>query len=322
MRIPRRDFLETAAAVATSLLLESEAFAFRSALHPGATLYPPIDLSYFDRPISPAPSEIHFGYAAITWEGNDRQAIEDIASLGFPGIQLRSNCIEEFGSPAALRDLLLQRNLRFVALSSGDIDPDPALEADQIAFHTRHAEFLQKAGGFYLQVIDKRPQGREVTSADCKRLGKLLTTLGRRIADLGVSLGYHNHMGSRSEHPMGLDWIMDAVDPRYARLELDIAHYAEGGGNPAEAIGKFADRLLFLHIKDLEHIRNPKDPFRFVELGRGYINLPAVFQALQKVNFRGWAVVELDTVPDSARTPKESALISKAYLQEKLNAKI
>ena len=40
-------------------------------------LYPPMDLSYFDSPIPPAPSEIHFGYASITWGGNDRQAIAD-----------------------------------------------------------------------------------------------------------------------------------------------------------------------------------------------------------------------------------------------------
>lgn len=322
MPIARRHFLENAATLAAASLLPHQTFALAAASSPAAALYPPIDLSQFDRPITPAPSEIHFGYAAITWGGNDRQAIQDIASLGFPGIQLRSNCIEEFGNPSALRDLLLQHNLRLVALSSGDIDPDPGAEAAQVALHAKHAEFLQQAGGFYLQVIDKRPPSREVTATDCKRLGKLLTTLGRRIADLGISLGYHNHMGSRSEHPMGLDWIMEAVDPRYARLELDIAHYSEGGGNPVEAIQKFADRLLFLHIKDLEHVRDPKDPFRFVELGRGYINLPAVFQALQKINFRGWAVVELDAVPDKARTPKESALISKAYLQDKLNVKI
>jgi sugar phosphate isomerase/epimerase len=40
-----------------------------------------------------------------------------------------------------------------------------------------------------------------------------------------------------------------------------------------------------------------------------------VFQALKSVGFDGWAVVELDEVPDGARTPKESAEISKQYLR-------
>ncbi len=38
--------------------------------------------------------------------------------------------------------------------------------------------------------------------------------------------------------------------------------------------------------------------------------------------FRGWAVVELDHEPDKSRTPKESALISKKYLEEKLGLTI
>ena len=41
-------------------------------------LYPPVDLSYFDRPITPGPSQIRFGYHAITWGGNDMQAIKEI----------------------------------------------------------------------------------------------------------------------------------------------------------------------------------------------------------------------------------------------------
>src|SRR2546429_7389578 len=40
---------------------------------------------------------------------------------------------------------------------------------------------------------------------------------------------------------------------------------------------------------------------RFVELGQGKVDLPAVFDALHKVNFRGWAIVELDVVPDKDR---------------------
>ena len=43
--------------------------------------------------------------------------------------------------------------------------------------------------------------------------------------------------------------------------------------------------------------------------------MKGAFAALHDVNFRGWAVVELDAVPDNARTPKESALINKKYLE-------
>src|SRR6267378_175728 len=108
-RAPRREFLLGigAGAVATA----ASSFPGRT-LWGAGRLYPPTDLSYFDTPISPAPAEIRIGYASITWGGNDRQAIEDIASLGFRGIQLRSNVIKEFGSPTELWDVLETNQLK------------------------------------------------------------------------------------------------------------------------------------------------------------------------------------------------------------------
>jgi len=314
-RIRRREFLSgmSAAAIAASLPLE--------ALQAREMLYPPADLSYFDKPIPPGPSEIHFGYAAITWNGRDREAIEDIAAVGFHGIQLRSNCIAEFGSPAAVRDLLSQHELKLVALSSGDLLSDAGAAKRSIGEHAQHAKFLRDAGGLYLQIIDNRPKNRVATPADYKQLGKTLTELGKRTADLGIPLGYHNHMGSLGQRPEELDQVMNGTDARYVKLELDIAHYFQGGGDPVKAIETFSDRLLFLHIKDVERLSGEKDAehsYRFVELGQGLVDIPSVFAALRKVNFRGWAVVELDGVPVNAHSPKEAAAANKEYLQEKL----
>jgi inosose dehydratase len=317
-RIPRREFLSGVGAIAAVSCIPFNTLPART------LLYPPRDLSYFDTPIPPGPSQIHWGYASITWNGDDRQAIEDISSLGFPGIQLRSNCIHEFGGAAMVLDLLTRHHLKLVALSSGDLKIDPAVESDQLSIHTEHAKFTKAAGGLYLQVTSQRPK-RDITADDYKRLGQLLTELGKSTADFGISLGFHNHMGSLGEKPEEVDQIMDAADPRYAKLELDVAHYFQGGGDPAKAIEKYRDRLLFLHIKDVEHLPAQTDPrhdYRFVELGRGLVNLPEVFEALHKVNFRGWAIVELDAVPEKTGTPKESAEISKKYLQEKLGATV
>ena len=111
--------------------------------------------------------------------------------------------------------------------------------------------------------------------------------------------------------------MLAAADPRYVKLLLDVAHYQQGGGDPVAAIRRYRDRLLLLHIKDVESPvpSNREMPYRFVELGRGRVNITAVFDALREVGFGGWAVVELDSVTDAARTPKESAAISKTYLE-------
>lgn len=272
-----------------------------------------------------AQPRFRFGYAAITWAGNDRQAMADIEAVGFPGIQLRTAAVDAFGDrPAELKELLARHRLTMVALSSGNIGIDPALEADEMARHTRHARFVRDVGGLYLQIIDTRPK-RAITAADYGAMGRRLTELGKRTADVGIPLGYHHHMGSLGEGPDEIDRIMNAVDPRYVKLELDVAHYLQGGGDPIEAIRKYHSQILFLHLKDVETRtpapapgQNPARPFRFVELGRGRVDLPGVMRALTDVRFDGWIVVELDAVPDNVHSPKAAAENNRRYLAERL----
>ena len=156
-----------------------------------------------------------------------------------------------------------------------------------------------------------------MTPDDCARLGDVLTDVGRRTAELGIPVGYHPHMGTIGERPENADRVLAAADPRYVKLLLDVAHYSQGGGDPVAAIRRYRERLLLVHIKDVESPvpSDPKSSYRFVELGRGRVNISGVFAALGEVGFDGWAVVELDTVPDATRTPKQSAAISKAYLE-------
>jgi inosose dehydratase len=267
------------------------------------------------------------GYAAITWGKNVQEAIADISAAGYSGIQLRSDILPEWEKrPRALADTLAAHHLTFTAFSSGNVVIEPDVEAEQIATHVGHARFVRDCGGLYLQVLDQRPK-RPLVRADYQRLGRLLTEIGKRTLDLGIQLAYHNHMNSIGERPEEVDQICEAADPRYVKLELDTAHYQQGGGDPVKAIRKFADRLTFMHIKDLESpvpgaTGDLSRSYRFVELGRGKVDLKGVFGAIQDVGFRDWIVVELDAVPDKARTPKESALICKRYLEEVIGLQV
>ena len=278
---------------------------------------------------------IRFGYAQITWGDKIEDAIRDVSALGFRGIQLRANVVPTYESrPEALRDLLRANRLELVALSSGAVTLD-APEADEIAKHTRHAKFMRAVGGKYLQLTDAaRPKTAKPAADDYQKLGRRMSEIAKRVSDLGIGVGYHNHMNTLGEAPDEVSRIMDAADPKHLKFLLDIAHYAQGGGDPARAVREYKDRLLFLHIKDVQspvpavgtHTRNgapgAQNSYRFVELGQGKVDIPAVFDALRAVKFNGWAVVELDRVPDDVRTPKESGEISKRYIQERLRLKI
>ena len=267
---------------------------------------------------------IRYGYTAMTWGDEERQAIDDIAAVGYRGIQFRANVLSEF-KPTELKKLLAQKNLNFVALSSGDLSLDRLAEGE-IATHVAHSEFVKDCGGEYLQILDElKPYPRTVTPDECKRLGALLTEIGKRTADLGIPVGYHNHVNTISEHPENLAIVLEHSDPRYVKLLLDTAHAAAAGGDPAHMVEQYHDRLLFLHLKDVRDVpMTPKlkYPFLWVELGRGRVDLPAVFAALGKVRYQGWAIVELDRVPDPSRTPRECAVISRDYLKQKISVVI
>ncbi len=291
-------------------------------LAPSERLYPPADLSYFDLPIPRGPSALKIGYAAITWDGKDKEAIDDISALGYPGIQLRANALTEFPDPAALKDILAKHRLTFVALSSDGGSPlDPSLQAGAIATHLKDAKYLRDAGGNYLQVMATFHKG-PFTPADYKREGQLLTEIAKRVSDFGIKTGFHNHMNSMGQTPEQVAAILDASDPRYVKLELDVAHYFQGGGDAAAAIRKYHDRLLFLHLKDVEPAATHSG-YQFTELGQGRVNFPAIFTALRDVQFRGWGIVELDDERIGvARSPRQSAEMSKRYLTQKMGVAV
>ena len=196
--------------------------------------------------------------------------------------------------------------------------------------HVQHARFLRHTGGQYLQVIDERPKGRPVVPDDYRRLGRLLTELGKRTADVGVPLAYHHHMNSTGEKPQEVRAVLDAADARQVRLLFDVAHYQQGGGDPAAAIREYREWIEVVHLKDVRDAAAPGDRsggsgrsggagggYEFVELGRGRVDLPGVFAALRDIAFEKWAIVELDRVPDPSGTPRASAEMNKRYLVER-----
>jgi inosose dehydratase len=289
------------------------------ALRASATgsLYSPMNPSAFQAAMHHDETEIRLGCAALTWGDNAANAINDISADGFAGIQLRAPTLDQIPDPHALRDLLAQHKLTFVALSSGSASLDPAVRQQQLETHVEHARYVHEAGGHYLQLISANAKPGETFTADQYKLqGEIFTEIGKRIADYGIKLGFHNHMNSVGQPPQAVDAILEASDPNYAYLLLDVAHYVQGGGDPVAAIHKYSKRILFMHFKDVKNADNASG-YEWVELGRGRVDLPGVISALHEVHFRGWGVVELDRVPKGdPLTPKEANALSLQYLEK------
>src|SRR6185437_411260 len=119
MDVTRRRVLAGVAAAGAASLCSPLLQKAAGAMTGPARLYPPMDLSIFDTPVHRGAWDLRVGYAAITWDGRDDEAMEQIAAVGYPGVQLRSNVLKEYPEPKKLEAALAEHKLIFVALSSG-----------------------------------------------------------------------------------------------------------------------------------------------------------------------------------------------------------
>lgn len=265
-------------------------------------------------------SSIKFGYSSITWSGKDIQAIEEISSLGFKGIQLRANTYPIYkDNPQVLKTALERAGLQLVMFSSGNVEIATDKVEASIAQHVRHAEFVKQLGGSAIQLTNSlRKKDQIPTKEELVQLAEVMNEIGAKTKAIGIQSTYHNHMNQWGETPEEVDVIMANLDPNKVLLELDVAHYFQGGGDPAKAVIKYKKILHTLHIKDVESpVKGKEDQpksYKFVELGEGKVNLKEVFKNLDKINFAGWAVVELDGVPSPDKTPLQCAITSRDFI--------
>ena len=162
-----------------------------------------------------------------------------------------------------------------------------------------------------------------------------LTAAARHARDtFGLRVVFHHHAGTPVETPAEVARLMEMTDPDLVGLCFDTGHYHYGGGDVLDAARTYADRIWYVHLKDLwaeklERVRRERIQMRrawemgvFAELGQGCIDFPAFIDVLRTRNYQGWMIVEQDVVrrPDSQTpwSPLASAKQSRAYLRDAL----
>jgi inosose dehydratase len=166
-------------------------------------------------------------------------------------------------------------------------------------------------------------EGRGLSDGQWRALAAGLEELARRVRPLGMTLAFHNHVGTYVETPDETARLLDETDPSLVGWCLDIGHLAFAGGNAIDLLPAYADRVQHVHVKDvdggiLERARAQGWSFGkalanyvFPPLGRGIARIPEVVAALQAVGYDGWYVIEQDTSPD----PTATAVANRIYLE-------
>jgi inosose dehydratase len=285
------------------------------------------------------------GVVPIVWNNADlldlapelpaSTVLDEVARLGYAGCQFGRG----FPDGEELRRELAERGLRlaerYCALPT---TPTGLAEGARNLAHATLDRLIEAGGEVLVVALDGSPErdawsGRVAQGAPrwpeagFAQLAGLVDELADAAPD-GARIAFHPHSATWIEAPDEAERLAEMLRRSRAGICLDVGHYLVGGGDPVEALGRFGDQVLHLHLKDvdasvLRRLRNGGlngfgEAVReriFTELGNGLLDLPGVLRELAARDYPGWLMVEQDT---SWLPPSEAAAIGRRVLDAAL----
>lgn len=236
-------------------------------------------------------------------------AARDISYLGYKHIENFSFIVPVYENNKEELDQLLEEcGLTFACIYqelSGDYEKD---------FNNteRCSKFMQENGIKYLNIEAPRvPINDPVTFELLDKLCDALNKIGEITKKYDVVTCLHQHTRTLCETKWQLDYIMENTNSDTVRLCLDTCHLVLAGMEPVSIYEKYADRVSYVHLKDV--VGDYKMPyFQSVTenaraLGEGIIDFRPVIEVLDKAGYDGLYTVEVDYPnPDSFGAARSS----------------
>jgi len=258
------------------------------------------------------------GINVWTWGTNSReafeQAIKEVSDIGYPAVEnlgavvmFYEDCHEEFDALMALYGVEFACAYHHL---TDNWEADYAMAERVLRFLDRHA-----VSAMNLQAAARPKSG--TTQKELDDTVTKVSQIGQFARQCGVTLCLHPHYDTNVERADELAYVMEHLDPALVSLTLDTAHAVLGGMDPVLTFAQYADRVRYVHMKDIVPIDDPGLPWwsGFRELGRGTVNFPAVVGVLEEAGFDGVLCVELD---NPRVCGYKSAAISRQYMRDEL----
>lgn len=242
------------------------------------------------------------------------QALKEVSDIGYQAVENISKIAALYDdNPEEFEALMASHRLEFACAYhhfSGDYEAD-------FANAKRYLKFLQRVGAPIMNLqAGRRPEGGP-TEEDLAETARQAIRIGEVAQRHHVTMCLHPHYNTIVERAEELAYMMEHVDPELMSLTLDTAHTVLGGMDPVSTFRQYADRVRYVHMKDILPVVDADLPWwsGFRELGRGIVNFPAIVEILRHAGFDGVLCVEMDRPRVCGY---KSAAISRQYMREEL----
>jgi inosose dehydratase len=237
--------------------------------------------------------------------GDITRAIAEISQAGYQAIEVfDGNLVQYEGKLDELRTSLNDSGVSLLAVYSGGNFIFPEILPEELWRIRKAADLAAELGAEHLVVGGGAKRSVAATGEDYARLGAALDQVADLAEERGLLAHYHPHLTTMAETPEQVRKVFSSSKIHFCP---DTAHLFAAGGDPAKLILEHAGRVRYVHLKDFR-----REPFAFLPLGEGQLDMNAILQALITIQYNGWIAVELDAYED----PKTGAEISMRYLQE------
>ena len=272
--------------------------------------------------------KIRFGVAPIAWTNSDLPQLGGATSLetclseskqaGFGGTETG---VKFPMDAAGLGPVLRRFGLQLVSgwfsgeLLHRSVEEEKArIETQLAAFQALAAPVLvyaETTGSVQSKIevaLSRRPR---LGDDQFRAYGRKLTALAEHMADRGVAMTYHHHMGTVVENQREIDLLMESTGPAVGLL-IDTGHLTYAGADVLAVTRRHARRINHIHCKDvrfdvLKRVRQQDASFLSAVLegvytvpGDGCIDYYAFARLLAEIGYQGWAVVEAEQDPVKA----------------------
>ena len=143
----------------------------------------------------------------------------------------------------------------------------------------------------------------------------------------GVRPVIHPHAGGYIEFSDEIEKVVRDIPYEVAGLCLDTGHLYYSDMDPVEYLTKYADRLDYVHFKDVdekvyrevlgEHIRFFEGCGKgsMCPIGTGSLDYPAIRKCLEDIGYSGYITIEQERDPRNSDTPLRDVKASVDYLK-------